>query len=132
MVGLDAPYHTPRHPGRQQGILRIIFKVPAAQGTSVDIHRRRQPCTDIVLLYFRTASLSHPLRQLRVPGTCQQRSAGPGGGAYAALGCNPQTGRPVRRHDIGNAVLRQIAVTEGIGHPCVRLSPQQPGQIPVG
>ncbi len=68
---LHAPCDGRRRQARYQRILRIVFKITAAQGISVDVHGRCQPDVHAEGLHL----LSHHGRclfhQLRVPGLCQ-------------------------------------------------------------
>ena len=129
MVGLNPAHHCACQLARQVRILRIVFKIPAAQRASVDIHCRGQPHGNVVFFHLSASCQAYRLHDLRVPATGQQRRARPAGGGHAALRGNPKSRRAVRRHDRRNSVLRQIAVAKSICHPCVGLASQKLGRL---
>ena len=59
MIALDSPHHGGSHPACDHRILGIIFKVPAAQRTSVNVDGRRKPDVDVVLFQFHSAGTTH-------------------------------------------------------------------------
>ena len=49
------------------GVLRVVFKVSAAQGIALDVQARRQPEVDPQLLHFGSGNIPGQLGQLWIP-----------------------------------------------------------------
>ena len=109
MLGLDAPHHSPGQLAGKQRVLRVILKIPAAQGVPMNIHRWGQPDRDVVLLHLRSRGRANPGHQFSVPGCSQQGRAGPSRGTDPYLGLNPQAGGAVCGGEVWHTIFREVA-----------------------
>ena len=129
ILGLNALHHCRRQLPGHQRVFRIILKVPAAQGASVDVDGRGQPHADVVFLNLFRSRLPHLIKNFRVPGAGKQCRHRPGRGIHPPVGEDPQTRRAVGGHHGGNAQVVQSADAPGIRHPPVGCAAQEGNQL---
>ena len=124
-IGLDAPHHCRGQLAGEQRVLRKIFKISPAQRAAMDVDGRRKPDPQVVFFEFRAARAAHRLGQVRIPSAGQQGSAGPCGSENAGPWLDAHSSRAVRRHHIGDGIVRVVPDAKSDAHSGVRLTAQQ-------
>ena len=125
LAGLNAADESSRHSAGKKGILGIIFEIPAAEGTAVDVHGGCQPDSNIVFLHFHAACAANLFHEFLIPCAGQKSGTGEGRGSDADGRLNAEAGGTVRGHDRGNAIFREISHSEGIGDAGVGLAAEE-------
>ena len=125
LAGLDASDKGSGHFAGQKGIFGVVFEIPPAEGTAVDIHGGRQPDTDVVFFDFHAACAADFLHEFLIPGAGQEGGTGKGCGGKTDFRLDAETGGTVRSHDRGNAVGGEISHAESIGDAGVGLAAEQ-------
>ena len=131
-LGLDTLNHGSGQLTRHQGIFGVVLKVTAAQRTTVDIHSRGQPHTDIILPDFLAGGFAYLVHDLGIPSGCQHGSHRPGGGVYAPVRADPQAGRAIGSHDCRHLGSFQAADATGIRHTTIGTATAKGDQLVIG
>ena len=129
LLALYAMYHRTCAQPRQERILRIIFKVSAAQRTSVDVDRRCKPHAAVIFLHLSGSGGTDLLQKVLIPGAGKHRCTGPCSRLDSGLEKHTQSRSSIRCHRVWNRILWQVAPSKRIRHACIRLSAGQRDQF---
>ena len=110
-VGLDAPHVARGQPPREQWILRVALEVAPGEGVTVEVDRRGEQATTTPVEGLAADQRSELLRQFRVPGRPDGRTAGDAGRRGAAHAGQIGPAGPVRT--VGDVDPRDAEALDG-------------------